>query len=295
MARVLPVCSLHVHYQRAVLSCYLSTSTTANHDHTSPTQPQAARATNSHQGPANAVAPTPTTAATAATATTTPRQGDVDYHNARATVDSKAATRTNQGGGVDGNSNDNSKTDDDDDQDGDDNDQDCYVPAGTFGPKAVEWGVQPNQYLIYRESWFAGNRASAVNVQSLLASRSGYRVMVECPGRYWNLREAQGIGYDVTARLQATGHVIGSRRGESQSRVTVTGHVRATGYRKACTSQYKSQSGFTDRARKSRASPKVSPNPSQRNGTRDRDKDGDDNDQDGDGDGYDHDYDYVTR
>ncbi|KAH9008833.1 hypothetical protein EDB85DRAFT_1903746 [Lactarius pseudohatsudake] len=80
--------------------------------------------------------------------------------------------------------------------------------------------------------------------------------MVECPGRYWNLREAQGIGYDVTARLQATGHVIGSRRGESQSRVTVTGHMRATGYRKACTSQYKSQLGFTDRARKLRASPK---------------------------------------
>ncbi|KAH9013579.1 hypothetical protein EDB84DRAFT_1680399 [Lactarius hengduanensis] len=49
----------------------------------------------------------------------------------------------------------------------------------------------------------------------------------------------------------------GSRRGESQSRVTVTGHVRATGYRKACMSQYKSQSGFTDRARESGTSPRV--------------------------------------
>ncbi|KAH9013596.1 hypothetical protein EDB85DRAFT_1899637 [Lactarius pseudohatsudake] len=135
----------------------------------------------------------------------------------------------------------------------------CYDPAGSLGPKAVERG----------ESRFAGNKASAVNVQSLFAGR--YRVVVECPGRYWNLREAQGIGYDVTARLQATGHVIWSRRGESQSRVTVTGHVRAICYRKACTSQYKSQLGFTDRARESRASPKVSPNPSLRNGTRDHD------------------------
>ncbi|KAH9039770.1 hypothetical protein EDB85DRAFT_1887182 [Lactarius pseudohatsudake] len=87
--------------------------------------------------------------------------------------------------------------------------------------------------LIYRESWFTGNKASAVNVLSLFASRS--------------------------------------RRGESQSQVTVTGHVWATGYRKACTSQYKSQSGFTNHMRESRASLKVSLNSSLRNGTRDRD------------------------
>ncbi|KAH9039146.1 hypothetical protein EDB85DRAFT_1887615 [Lactarius pseudohatsudake] len=144
----------------------------------------------------------------------------------------------------------------------------CYDPAGSLGPKAMERGVQLNQQV----SSLAVMPAHGVKgLPAHRAQGQGTGFVVECPGRYWNLREAQGIGYDVTARLQATGHVIGSRRGESQSRVTVTGHVRATGYRKACTNQYKSQSGFTDRARESRTSPKVSPNLSQRNGTRDRD------------------------
>ncbi|KAH9019697.1 hypothetical protein EDB85DRAFT_1896548 [Lactarius pseudohatsudake] len=69
---------------------------------------------------------------------------------------------------------------------------------------------------------FTGSSASTIGyrVSSLAGTGSGYRAQMECPGRCWNLREAQGTGYDVTTRLQATGHMIGSRRVESQSRVT---------------------------------------------------------------------------
>ncbi|KAH9032686.1 hypothetical protein EDB85DRAFT_1890597 [Lactarius pseudohatsudake] len=91
-----------------------------------------------------------------------------------------------------------------------------------------------------------------------------HRAQGQGTGSWWNVLEgtrtsekhrAQGMtSYRATSYRSRDRVYAGSGHShESQ----VTGHMRATRYRKACTSQYKSQSGFTDRARESRASPKV--------------------------------------